>query len=227
MKLFLACVLAVLAVPPTVHAQNPAPDTTLSLSALPAGGGWAVFNRHPEAYSEPGRENAVYLDAQPGQGVAWVPGLRVGDAVVEVDVKGRDEPGRSFVGLAFYGADAERYEAVYLRPFNFRSDDPARRARAVQYVAVPSHEWPRLREHHPGQYEAAVPQGTAPDGWVRLRVELAGPSVQVYVDDSAEPVLSLDRIGASEVGWVGIWVGNRSDGSFANLRVRPLPETRP
>ena len=34
----------------------------------------------------------------------------------------------SFVGVAFHGADENAYEVVYFRPFNFRSEDPARRA---------------------------------------------------------------------------------------------------
>gem|GEM_PF-6071604 len=29
------------------------------------------------------------------------------------------------------------YEAVYFRPFNFRSSDPVRKGHAVQYVANP------------------------------------------------------------------------------------------
>lgn len=222
MHALLAAALAVLVAAPTALAQVAAPDTTLDLAAVAEGKGWAVFNRRVQASSEPEIGTVVTLDAQPGQGLAWLPGLQVGDAVIDVDLRGRNEPGRSFVGLAFYGASAEHYEAVYLRPFNFTAEDPARRARSVQYVSVPSHEWRRLRENHPGQYEAAVLPETDPDGWVHLRVELAGPSVRVFVNGSAEPTLAVDRIGASERGWVGVWVGEGSDGSFANLRVRPL-----
>jgi hypothetical protein len=32
------------------------------------------------------------------------------------------------------GVDETTYEAIYFRPFNFATDDPARRLRAVQYV---------------------------------------------------------------------------------------------
>jgi hypothetical protein len=226
MRHLVALALAALVASPSVRAQNAAPDTTLSLASIPAGTGWAIFNRRAEPLTEPGRENAVYLDAQPGQGVAWVPGLEVADAVIEVEVRGRNVPGGSFVGLAFYGTGAERYEGVYLRPFNFQVEDPVFRARAIQYVSVPTHEWRRLRVNHPGEYEAAMPRGTDPDDWVALRVELEGPSVRVYVDGAAEPTLEVDRIGASERGWVGIWVGEGSDGSFANLRVTPLRDPR-
>ena len=227
MRRSIAFVLAVLVVPSLIYAQEAVPDTMLDLTTVPAGTGWAIFNRHAEPLSEEGRENAVYLDAQSGQGIAWMPGLEVGNAVVEVDVRGRNERGRSFVGLAFYGTDAEHYEAVYLRPFNFQAEDPVFRARALQYVVVPSHEWRRLRTNHPGQFEAAVPSGTDPDNWVRLRVELEGPSVRVYINGATEPSLEVDRIGVAERGWIGLWVGERSDGSFANLRVRPRAAAQP
>ncbi|WP_412067194.1 hypothetical protein [Rubrivirga sp. IMCC43871] len=197
-------------------------DTTLDLAALPPQDGWAIFNRTAESHSEPGRETAVYLDEKSGQGVAWVPGLSFGDGVIEVDVRGRNTPGRSFVGLAFHGTRADQYEAVYLRPFNFRAEDPDRRSHAVQYVAVPSHEWSRLRTNHPGQYEAAIAAPPDPDGWVHLRIELDGPSVRVFVDGAPEPTLAVDRIGTSERGWVGLWVGSGSDGTFANLTLSPM-----
>ena len=227
MRLLIAFTLVGLATSPSARAQEATPDTTFRLTSIPAGTGWAIYNRHAESLVEPDRQDAVYLDAQPGQGIAWLPELEVADAAIEVEIKGRNVPGQSFVGLAFYGTDAERYEAVYLRPFNFQAETPTARARAIQYVSVPSHEWRRLRENHPGQYEAAMPPGTDPDDWVALRVELEGTAVRVYVNGATEPTLEVDRIGTSDRGWVGIWVGEGSDGSFANLRVTPLNAPRP
>jgi len=56
-------------------------------------------------------------------------------------VRGKDLFQQSFVGLAFHGKDDNTYEAVYLRPFNVRSDDPVRRDHAVQYMSVPDFDW--------------------------------------------------------------------------------------
>ncbi len=211
--------IIILFAPPELKGQA-ASDTTFDLSMLSKGKMWAVFNR-AVTIAEDGQKRGIYLDEKPGQGVAWLPSFEIGNGVIEVDVKGRNEPGRSFVGLAFHGVDAEHYEAVYLRPFNFRAESEVSRSRSVQYVLVPSHEWRRLRTEHPGQYEAAIASPPAPDAWVHLRIELDGPTVRVFIDKAPEPALVVDRIGAVERGWMGLWVGNPSDGMFANLKVSP------
>jgi hypothetical protein len=195
------------------------PDTTFNLSSLAMGEGWAIFNRSV-TIAEDGQNAGIYLDEKAGQGVAWLPSFKIGNGVIEVDVKGRNVLGRSFVGLAFCGVNAENYEAVYLRPFNFRAESETSRSHAVQYVVVPSHEWRRLRTEHSGQYEAAIPSPPAPDAWVHLSLELNGPTLRVFIDRAPEPALVIDRISAVEKGWIGLWVGHGSDGAFANLRVR-------
>ena len=196
-------------------------DTTFDLSLFASGETWAVFNRTVNI-AEDAPMGGVYVNENPGQGVAWLPSFEMGDGVIELDVKGRNEPGRSFVGLAFYGVNAQHYEAVYLRPFNFRADSDLARSHSVQYVLVPSHEWSRLRTEHPGQYEAAIASPPAPDAWVHMRLELDGPTVRVFIDGAHEPTLVADRIGAVERGWIGLWVGDNSDGTFANLKISPL-----
>ncbi len=195
-------------------------DTTVDLSLLAAGEKWAVYNRAVTVLKV-GQKRGVYLDEKPEQGVAWLPSFEIGDGVIEVDLKGRNEPGRSFVGIAFHGINAEKYEAVYLRPFNFRTESEARRSHSMQYVLVPSHEWRRLRMEHPGQYEAAIVAPPSSEAWVHLRLELEGPTVRVFIDNASEPALVVDRIGAVEKGWIGLWVGHNSDGMFANLKVSP------
>jgi hypothetical protein len=195
-------------------------DTTFDLSLLATGEKWAVFNRTVTRV-EDGEKTGVYLDEKPGQGVAWLPSFKIGDGVIEIDLKGRNEPGRSFVGIAFHGINTEKYEAVYLRPFNFRAESEAHRSHSMQYVLVPSHEWRRLRMEHPGQYEAAIVSPPSSEAWVHLRLELEGPTVRVFIDNASEPALVVDRIGAVEKGWIGLWVGHNSDGMFANLKVSP------
>ena len=205
----------------SLFSQTELDDTTFDISLLATGEMWAIFNR-TVAIVEDGEKRGVYLDEKPGQGVAWLPSFEIGDGVIEVDLKGRNEPGKSFVGIAFHGVNAENYEVVYLRPFNFRAETEARRSHSMQYVLVPSHEWRRLRTEHPGQYEAAIASPPAPDAWVHLRLELDGPTVRVFIDRVSEPALVIDRIGVVERGWIGLWVGHSSDGMFANLKVSPL-----
>jgi len=191
----------------SLFSQTELDDTTFDISLLATGEMWAIFNR-TVAIVEDGEKRGVYLDEKPGQGVAWLPSFEIGDGVIEVDLKGRNEPGKSFVGIAFHGVNAENYEVIYLRPFNFRAETEARRSHSMQYVLVPSHEWRRLRTEHPGQYEAAIATPPAPDAWVHLRLELDGPTVRVFINRVSEPALVIDRIGVVERGWIGLWVGH-------------------
>src|SRR5262245_20437848 len=76
------------------------------------------------------------------------------NGVIEFDALGQSGPPQSnFLGVAFRVVDDETHDAVYFRPFNFRAEDAARTARAVQYISHPTHRWQVLRADKPGQYE--------------------------------------------------------------------------
>ena len=76
--------------------------------------------------------NGVRLSAASGNGVAWVQGTDFRSGTIEVDIRGQEAMQQSYVGVAFHREDDNTYEAVYLRPFNFRAQDPARKQHAVQ-----------------------------------------------------------------------------------------------
>ncbi len=166
-----------------------------------------------------GGRDAVHVTERAGPGVAWIEGSEFGDGTIEVDVRGRDVLQRSFVGIAFHRADDDTYEAVYLRPFNFRSQDAERHRHAVQYIAVPEYDWPRLRREFPEKYEAAVDASASPADWVALRVVVKGPAIQVYVAGASTPALEVQELVHRHGGAVGLWTGNNSDGDFADLRL--------
>jgi hypothetical protein len=52
--------------------------------------------------------------------------------------------------MALHGVDGATYDAIYFRPFIFRTEDPARRLRAVQYIPHPTYTWNKLRAENPG-----------------------------------------------------------------------------
>ncbi len=188
----------------------------LSLAALPP----RIHNRHASLFTE-GTRAALRLDELPGDGLAWWPETRFSDGVIEFDVRGKNVFQRSFVGVAFHGQDEKTYDAVYFRPFNFRAADPARRNHAVQYVAMPAHDWQMLRTQHPEKYEKPVVPAPSPDEWFHVRVVVAHPSVSVFVNEASEPCLVVEQLSARKTGWIGLWVGNNSGGEFANLRIAP------
>ncbi len=115
-------------------------------------------------------------------GLAWSPELAFTDGDIEFDVRGRDVPGHSFVGIAFHIVSDTSFDAVYLRPFNFRAADSARRAHSVQFVSSPAYPWDRLRAEQPGGFEKAVPPSVLPTAWIHVRVQVRGPAVDVYLE---------------------------------------------
>ena len=168
-----------------------------------------------------GTRSGVYISAAAGEGAAWIPGVEFETGTIEVDVKGKDVLQQSFLGVAFAGVNDTTYEAVYLRPFNFAAADPIRKIHAVQYVSQPTYPWPRLRAEHAEVYENPVDPGPNPNDWVHLRLEVEPARVRIFVGEGAEPDLVVDRIGKLPGRRVGLWVGNTSDGHFANLRITP------
>ena len=179
-----------------------------------------VFNRSASRLTE-GTRTGVRLSEAAGNGVAYLRGVELGNGTIELDIRGKDVQGQSFVGVAFHGVDDTTYDAVYLRPFNFKTDEPARRTHAVQYVSHPTYTWQKLRAEHPGEYEQAVAPAPDPNGWFHVRVVVASPKVSVFVADAKEPSLVVSQLSDRHKGRVGLWVGNGSDGDFANLKIVP------
>ena len=62
-----------------------------------------------------------------------------------------------------------------------------------------------------------------PNEWFHVRVVVRHPTVQVFVNDATTPALEVEQLSARKTGWVGVWAGNGSGGSFANVRVTPAP----
>lgn len=183
---------------------------------------WRLHNR--AATDVPDRPGAVRLDARQGDGVMWLVGSDFNEGTIEFDVRGADKPGQSFVGVAFRGVDDTTYDAVYFRPFNFKNPEEPRRARAVQYISMPDHPWQRLREEHPGEYEASVNPVPDPDGWFHALVVIANRTIKVFVNGAKEPSLMVTELSNRTNGRIGLWVGNGSAGDFANLTIAPPQE---
>jgi len=189
------------------------------LIGLAAGHGLQVFNRSVTGLTD-GSRNALRLSANPGDGVAYLEGIEFANGTIELDLRGKDVQGQSFVGVAFHGVDGTTYDAVYFRPFNFGAADSTRRAHAVQYISHPTYTWNKLRSEHPGAYERSVNPVPDPNDWIHVRIVVAGPRVSVFMADASEPSLVVTRLSDRSKGLVGLWVGNNSSGDFANLRIR-------
>src|SRR5215510_5241277 len=91
-----------------------------------------VFNRTLDQ-TKADSPQAVFLNAAQQDGLAWIEGVELSEGTIELEIKGKNEQGRSFVGIAFHGQDNKTFEAVYLRPFNFQAAEKERQSHSIQY----------------------------------------------------------------------------------------------
>ena len=150
------------------------------------------------------------------------------DGVIEVELTGEPaatagEGAREFVGVAFRvkldaAKEAAKYECFYLRPTNGRADDQVRRNHTTQYISYPDFPWQRLRQEFPEKYESYV--DLVPGEWTKVKIEVRGDKVRLYVHDSPQPVLVVNDLKQGRgQGQLALWVGAGTVAHFANLRV--------
>src|SRR3954454_9732920 len=63
-------------------------------------------------YFKEGTRGGLRLDEREGDGLAWWPDLMFADGTIEFDVRGKDVPQQSFVGVAFHGLDTQTFDAI-------------------------------------------------------------------------------------------------------------------
>ena len=150
--------------------------------------------------------SGVRLSAGSGNGVAWVEGTDFRSGTIEIDVRGREDLQQNYVGVAFHRQDDTSYEAVCLRPFNFRAQDPVRKQHAVQYIKLPEFDFEALRNNFPEEFENPVAALIEPADWVRLRVVVAGSKVHIYVGGDKQVTLEVRET------WPARWRPGRAVG---------------
>lgn len=149
------------------------------------------------------------------QTFVYLPIDNFANGTIEVDIAGD-----VFSGVAFRGREnGRRAEKLYFRPQNANTD---RHENTVQYSVIGREDghWSALRRNSPGKYEsgADIKKGE----WFRARLEIMGDKLQVFVNDSREPVLMVDQLlDGNTRGSVGVWGW---DSYFANFRYTPAEE---
>jgi hypothetical protein len=174
-----------------------------------------------------GRKAVRITDATQNAGddarrIAMVKGTSVQDGSVEVNLSGDTAPDaaanlRGFVGVAFrVNGDGSRYECIYLRPKNGRSEDQLQRNHSTQYISVPGFPWQELRAATPGKYESYV--DLVPGDWTRVKIQFAGTNARLYVNGSEQPVLVVhDLKQPVEAGAIALWIGPGTTAYFSDL----------
>jgi hypothetical protein len=177
-----------------------------------------VFNRKVFSFSEKDIRG-IRFSKNENDGVAWLKDVSFSDGTIEVDIRGKNEYQQSFVGIAFHGIDNNIFDAVYFRPFNFQTTDPVRKIHSVQYISQPDFTWQALREKFNGKYEKEIVPTPDGNNWFHVKIVIKYPRISVFVGDNLQPSLSVEQLNKRTDGKIGLWVGNNSDGDFANLQI--------
>ena len=153
-------------------------------------------------------------------------GIDFQDGTIEVKVlsrllKNAPEFARGFIGIAFRINDSNtKYESIYLRPVNARTDDQIRRNHSIQYYSYPDYKFDRLRKEAPEKYEAYSDMEM--NKWITLRIEVKGSKARLFLNGSTQPALVVSDLkhGAGIAGAVGLWVDVGTEGFFTDLAIQ-------
>ena len=158
------------------------------------------------------------LSPRSGSGVAWVEGTDFRAGTIEVDVRGRESLQQNYVGIAFHRKNDTTYEAVFLRPFNFRAADPVHKHHAVQTSRCRSLIFRTSATSFPRNSKTpSTPQSCRPTG--SSSASLLKAAKFDFCGTATEVTLEVRKLRQLNGGQVGLWVGNVSGGDFANLVV--------
>lgn len=177
-----------------------------------------VYNRELTLINE-NNIRGIRLSKAYGEGIAWVNNLKFSEGTIEFDVRGEDTKQHSFVGIAFHAVNDSTFDAVYLRPFQFRETNETLRSHGIQYISLPEFTWRVLRAKFPDRYEHAVDPAPDPNGWVHVRLEIKGNTIRTFINGNSQPALVVEKLTAVTSGRLGFYVADTSGGDFANLVV--------
>jgi hypothetical protein len=142
------------------------------------------------------------------------------NGTIEVKVLSRllpDAPDFSwgFIGIAFHINNSySKFESIYIRPTNGRSDSQVRRNHSIQYIAYPDYKFQRLRKDSPEMYESYADMGL--NEWIQIRIEVQGLNAKLYINNNKQPSLIVNdlMLGDNVQGAIGLFVDVGTEGFF-------------
>ncbi len=177
-----------------------------------------VYNRELSLLTEESH-TGIRLSKDEGEGVAWIKGIEFSNGIIEFDVRGEDVKQHSFVGIAFHGVDNATFDAIYLRPFNFKAQDEISKSHSIQYISLPGFPWRTLREKYPNKYENLLEPAPDPNSWIKVRIVIKDSTISTFINGNKEPSLVVEKLTQVHIGSIGLYVADTSGGDFANLTI--------
>jgi len=161
--------------------------------------------------------DTVEMNAKDDDGLGILEDIEFHKGIIEVEFLGENNPGKSFIGIAFNIQNDNTYEAIYFRPFNFVAEEQIRKDHMVQYIFHPEFTWRKLRDERTGEFENEIADPPNPDDWFKAIIRINDSKVEVYINEISEPVLSVNRLTSTKSNKIGVWTGFGSSGRFRNL----------
>lgn len=148
------------------------------------------------------------------RGVALANGVELRDGTLEYDMV--VPRGGNFMGAVFHATGPENSEVIFFRPGQSGTMESVQYAPALNGVAA---AW---QIYHGEGANAAV--ALAFDQWLHVRIEIAGVTASLYLNDDTTPVLVVPRLAGVAGASVGVWTGFFGRGAyFANIRYTARP----
>ena len=164
--------------------------------------------------------DTVEMNAKDDDGFGILEDIEFDKGIIEVELLGENNPGKSFIGIAFNIQNDSTFEAVYFRPFNFVAEEQIRKDHMVQYIFHPEFSWRKLRDERTGEFENEISDPPNPNDWFKAIIMISDTKVEVYINEISKPVLSVDRLTSTKSNKISIWTGFGSSGRFRNLVLR-------
>ncbi len=127
---------------------------------------------------------------------------------------------RGFIGVAFrINEDNSRFESIYLRPTNGRSNEQLRRNHSIQYFSYPDYKFDRLRREAPGEYESYADMELGK--WIKMRIVVKDSQAKLFLNDNQQPSLIVNdlKLGPDSNGALGFFVDTGTEGFFSDLKI--------
>lgn len=143
---------------------------------------------------------------QLNRGSAELKRMQFGNGTIEFDI---GLVGHGITGIRFRQQDQNNADVFYLRP----QANCASAYDCIQYMPLEhgAYEWDLFP-----QYETAAPVNS--NGWNHIRLAIFGKRMQVFINGSGAPSLSVDDLeGPASVGSIAL----RGPASFRNFQVTP------
>jgi len=166
------------------------------------------------------QQDAVEMNAKNGSGIGVIKDVEFEKGIIEIEFLGENNPGKSFIGIAFNIQNDKTYEAIYFRPFNFVAKEQIRKEHMVQYIYHPEFTWKKLRKEKTGEFENEIKMPPNPDDWFKAIIHIDEKKVKVFINDVPQPILIVDRLTSTISKKIGIWTGFGSSGRFRNLTLK-------